>query len=94
MQIRNHSLSAIACCVFALAAASAAQEHHPDHDWDYGESQGPAIGVNSDRSLLCARTGIVNRPSTSAILKTPTYLQSSSITSLPRYTSSITATLS
>lgn len=24
-----------------LATAGAAQEHHPTHDWDYGESQGP-----------------------------------------------------
>jgi len=42
MQIRNHALSAIAGCVLVLAAASAAQEHHPEHDWDYGESQGPS----------------------------------------------------
>jgi carbonic anhydrase len=42
MQIRNHSLAAIICCTLVLAATSAAQEHHPGHAWDYGESQGPS----------------------------------------------------
>lgn len=42
MQILNHPLSALICCTIVLAAASATQEHHPDHDWDYGESQGPS----------------------------------------------------
>jgi len=42
MQIRNYFLSAIACCTLVFAVASASQEHHPGHDWDYGESQGPA----------------------------------------------------
>jgi carbonic anhydrase len=41
MQIRNHSLPAIICCTLVLAAAGAAQEHHPEHTWDYGESKGP-----------------------------------------------------
>jgi carbonic anhydrase len=42
MQIRNRSLPAIICCTLALAAASAAQKHHPEHTWDYGESRGPS----------------------------------------------------
>jgi carbonic anhydrase len=42
MHIRNHSLIAIIGCTLVLAAASVAQEHHPEHTWDYGESQGPS----------------------------------------------------
>ena len=41
MQIWNGPLSTIFSCTLALAAASAAQEHHPEHTWDYGESEGP-----------------------------------------------------
>jgi carbonic anhydrase len=42
MHLRNGSFSTIVSCVLALAAASVAQEHHPEHTWDYGESQGPS----------------------------------------------------
>ena len=42
MQIRNHSFPAIICCTLALIVANAAQEHHPEHTWDYGESFGPS----------------------------------------------------
>jgi carbonic anhydrase len=42
MHIRNGLLSAILCCTLAFVAASAAQEHHPEHIWDYGESKGPS----------------------------------------------------
>ena len=41
MQIWNGPLSTILSCTLALAAASAAQEHYPEHTWDYGESEGP-----------------------------------------------------
>ncbi|MFZ1006211.1 MAG: carbonic anhydrase family protein [Candidatus Sulfotelmatobacter sp.] len=41
MQIRNHLLPAIICGTLLLAAAGAAQEHHPEHIWDYGEVHGP-----------------------------------------------------
>src|ERR1700757_4348529 len=40
MHIRNDSLSAIICCAMALSADASAQEHHPEHIWDYGESRG------------------------------------------------------
>jgi carbonic anhydrase len=42
MRIRNHFFPAIACYLLVIAAASAAQEHHPQHAWDYGETLGPA----------------------------------------------------
>ena len=41
MQIRNHIFPVVLCCTLVLGAACAAQEHHPEHSWDYGESQGP-----------------------------------------------------
>jgi carbonic anhydrase len=41
MWIWNHSVPAIICCTFVIAVASAAQEHHPEHIWDYGEARGP-----------------------------------------------------
>ena len=42
MQIRNHSLPAIVSCALVLVTMGAAQEHHPEHTWDYGESKGPS----------------------------------------------------
>jgi len=43
MQLPNLCLPAIICCTLVMAAASAAQEHHPaEHVWDYGESRGPS----------------------------------------------------
>ena len=42
MQIRNHSLPAIVSCALVLVTMAAAQEHHPEHTWDYGESKGPS----------------------------------------------------
>jgi len=41
MQIRNGSLPTIFSCALALAIACPAQEHHPEHNWDYSESRGP-----------------------------------------------------
>lgn len=41
MQIRNYALPAIICCGLVLVATNAAQEHHPEHIWDYGQSLGP-----------------------------------------------------
>jgi carbonic anhydrase len=42
MQIQRSCLSIIICWGLVLASAGAAQEHHPEHDWDYGESRGPS----------------------------------------------------
>jgi carbonic anhydrase len=41
MRIRNGSLCTILSCALALTTGSAAQQHHPEHTWDYGESKGP-----------------------------------------------------
>jgi carbonic anhydrase len=41
MQPRHHSFFATVCCGLVFTVASAAQEHHPEHSWDYGETQGP-----------------------------------------------------
>jgi carbonic anhydrase len=40
--MQNSSLAAIICCSFVLGAGGAAQEHHPEHTWDYSESKGPS----------------------------------------------------
>jgi carbonic anhydrase len=42
MQIRNYALPAIICCSLVPVATNAAQEHHPEHTWDYGQSLGPS----------------------------------------------------
>ena len=42
MQAGSHFLRAITSCALVLTAAGAAQEHHPEHTWDYGESKGPS----------------------------------------------------
>jgi len=42
MQIRNHSRPAIIWCMLVLAGAGTCQQHHPEHTWDYGKSQGPS----------------------------------------------------
>ena len=41
MQIRIYSLLILISCALVLAGVAAAQEHHPEHIWDYGELQGP-----------------------------------------------------
>jgi carbonic anhydrase len=41
MQIPIRSYFSTIACIFVLAAASA-QEHHPEHAWDYGEAHGPS----------------------------------------------------
>jgi carbonic anhydrase len=40
MHFPNSSLLAIICCTFVLAIA--AQDHHPEHSWDYGDAHGPS----------------------------------------------------
>ena len=40
--MQNLSLAAIIFYAVVLAAAGAAQEHHPEHTWDYGETKGPS----------------------------------------------------
>lgn len=40
--MQNLSLAAIIFYAVVLAAAGAAQEHYPEHTWDYGESKGPS----------------------------------------------------
>jgi carbonic anhydrase len=41
MHTRKHFLLAIVPFTLVLATMGAAQEHHPEHPWDYGESKGP-----------------------------------------------------
>jgi carbonic anhydrase len=40
--MQNLSFLAIICCALVLVGMGAAQEHHPQHSWDYGESEGPS----------------------------------------------------
>ena len=42
MQIRERFLPVVICYTLVVVATSAAQEHHPGHSWDYGESNGPS----------------------------------------------------
>jgi len=42
MRIRNYALPAVICCGLVLVATNVAQEHHPEHTWDYGQSLGPS----------------------------------------------------
>ena len=42
MRIRTRSLFPVICCMFVFASFSAAQEHHAEHVWDYGEAKGPS----------------------------------------------------
>ena len=94
MQIRNQSFPVLLCCTLVLAMGSAAQEQHPEHRWDYGESQGPSHWGELQPELPCARTAITNHLSTSAIQERLTCRPFSLITNLHRYTLSITDILS
>ena len=42
VQIRNSILPRVFFCALAIATFSAAQEHHSEHTWDYGETRGPS----------------------------------------------------
>lgn len=39
--MQNRSVIATFCCIVLIGAAAAAQDHHPEHTWDYGEALGP-----------------------------------------------------
>ena len=55
MQIRSVTL--IVCCTVFLGVASAAQEHHPKHDWDYGEELGPSQWGDLKPEFAPCKTG-------------------------------------
>ena len=40
--MRKSRLTRIVCCAFVLIASNAAQEQHPQHNWDYGDAHGPS----------------------------------------------------
>ena len=42
MRTRNLAVSTVISCALLLAVSSAAQEHPPEHLWDYGEAHGPS----------------------------------------------------
>jgi hypothetical protein len=51
MQIRRHFFPSITCCILALAAVSAAQEHQPQHSWDYGRHMDRSIRMSTQLAL-------------------------------------------
>lgn len=55
MHFPNFSLPAIICCTFVLATA--AQEHHPGHAWDYGEARGPSQWGNLKPEFATCKNG-------------------------------------
>src|SRR5215831_16166825 len=57
MQPRHHSFFAIVCCGLVLTVASAAQEHHPEHSWDYSETQGPSHWAELRPEFATCRDG-------------------------------------
>jgi len=62
MQIRRHSVLAIISCGLVLTVASAAQEHHPEHSWDYGEAQGPSHWAELKPEFATCRDGYRQSP--------------------------------
>ena len=40
--MRKFRFALTVVCAFVLAASCAAQEHHPEHIWDYGDALGPS----------------------------------------------------
>jgi len=55
MHFPNSSLPAILCCTLVLATA--AQEHHPGHSWDYGETHGPGQWGDLKPEFATCKTG-------------------------------------
>ena len=55
--MRKPSLAAIICCAFVLAVSGAAQEHHPEHTWDYGDSKGPSHWGDLKREFAACKDG-------------------------------------
>ena len=40
--MRKFHVTRAGVCTFVLAVSCAAQEHHPEHTWDYGDALGPS----------------------------------------------------
>ena len=55
MQYRSVTL--MVCCTVFLGAASAAQGHHPEHSWDYGQALGPSNWGNLKPEFALCKTG-------------------------------------
>ena len=51
------SVILIVCCTVFLVVASAAQEHHPEHSWDYGETLGPSKWGDLKPEFALCKTG-------------------------------------
>jgi carbonic anhydrase len=94
MQIWNRSLSTILSCTLTLATASAAQEHHPEHTWDCGESEGPTHWGDPKSEFTPSKNGHSQSP---IDIQNPKKADLPPIQfdyKSPRFTSSITVTLS
>src|SRR5215467_15986576 len=46
-------LISIVVCTFILALSSAAQEHHPEHTWDYSDALGPSHWGDLPEFAMC-----------------------------------------
>ena len=53
----NCSFRRIVCCAVVLVVCSAAQEHHPEHSWDYGDALGPAHWGDLKPEFAPCKTG-------------------------------------
>ena len=51
------SLAAIVCCAPILTVSLLAQEHHPEHVWDYGEELGPSHWGDLKPEFAPCKTG-------------------------------------
>src|SRR5262245_56767653 len=57
MRLQGHFVVAIIYCGLVLAVGIAAQEHQPEHSWDYGETQGPSHWAELRPEFATCRDG-------------------------------------
>jgi len=62
MRIFNRSLLAGICLTYILMAGSRAQEHHPEHSWDYGDALGPSHWGEIKPDFATCKNGLRQSP--------------------------------
>jgi carbonic anhydrase len=55
--MRNPTIPSVICAVLVLVISGAAQEHHPEHSWDYGDANGPTHWGDLKPEFAPCKTG-------------------------------------
>jgi carbonic anhydrase len=55
--MRNLNIPSVICVALVVVVAGGAQEHHPEHSWDYGDANGPSHWGDLNPKFAACKTG-------------------------------------